>query len=86
MEKTVSSIELVSIINDMRDMGKATLRHDNFIRKIEGHPAIDSPKFLGQYKDGSGRSVKCYYLPKREACLMVMSESESVRAKVYDRR
>ena len=53
--------------------------------KLEKHPSIDSPKFLGQYKDSTGRTLKCYHLPKRECELMVMSESLEVQVKVYDR-
>lgn len=82
---TMSSIELVQVINDLREVGKAELRHDNFLKKIEKVLGSDSPKFLGEYRDSTGRPLKCYYLPKREASLMVMSESYSVQAKVYDR-
>lgn len=82
---TMSSVELVEVINSMREPGRAELRHDNFLTKIEKHPGIDSPKFLGQYKDGTGRLLKCYYLPKRECELMVMSESLEVQTKVLDR-
>jgi len=82
--KTVSSINLVKIINDLREVGKAELRHDNFCAKIESHPSIQSPKFLGDYKDSKGRTYKCYYLPEREAKLMVMSESRQVQAAVLD--
>ena len=67
--KVISSIELVKIINDLREVGKAELRHDNFCVKIESHPSIQSPKFLGDYKDSKGRTYKCYYLPEREAKL-----------------
>jgi hypothetical protein len=82
---TMSSIELVDLINSMREPGRAELRHDHFMAKIEKHPGIDSPKFLGQYKDSTRRTLKCYALPKRECELMVMSESLAVQAKVYDR-
>lgn len=82
---TMSSVELVEIINSMRPEGSAELRHDNFMVKIENHPGIQSPKFLGDYKDSRGRMQKCYHLPKREAELMVMSESLEVQTKVYDR-
>lgn len=82
---TITSVELVEIINDMREEGAAELRHDNFMAKIEKHPGIQSPKFLGDYKDSRGRKQKCYRLPKREAELMVMSESLAVQTKVYDR-
>lgn len=82
---TISSVELVDLINSMREQGRAELLHKNFMVKIEGHPGIDSAKFLAQYKDSTGRTLKCYRLPKREAELMVMSESLAVQAKVYDR-
>ena len=82
---TMSSLELVSLINETRAEGRKQIRHDNFMVKIESHPSIDCPKFLGHYIDSMGRSKKCYHLPKREAELMVMSESLDVQAKVYDR-
>jgi len=82
---TISSLELVEVINELRPECDAKIRHDNFMAKIEKHPGIDSPKFLGQYKDSTGRTLKCYHLPKREAELMVMSESLEVQTRVYDR-
>lgn len=82
---TMSSVEVVDVINSMREPGSAELRHDNFMAKIEKHPGIQSPKFLGDYKDGRGRTYPCYYLPKREAELMVMSESLEVQTRVLDR-
>lgn len=52
---TMSSVELVEVINSLRGEGRAELRHDNFMVKIENHPGIDSPKFgypdLGVFKD-----------------------------------
>lgn len=89
---TMSSLEIVNVINEERkaDAGAVgtryvALRHDNFLVKIEKHPGIQSPKFLGDYTDERGRTQKCYYLPKREAELMVMSESLKVQTRVYDR-
>lgn len=89
---TMSSMEIVTVINEERKADAESvgtrfiaLRHDNFLAKIEKHPGIDSPKFLGEYKDGTGRALKCYHLPKREAELMVMSESLKVQTRVYDR-
>jgi len=82
---TMSSRELVELINSHRQEGRKQIRHDNFMVKIESHPSIDCPKFLGHYIDSMGRPKKCYHLPKREAELMVMSESLDVQAKVYDR-
>jgi len=82
---TMTSLELVDVINSLREEGKPELLHKNFMAKIENHPGIDSAKFLAQYKDSTGRSLKCYDLPKREAELMVMSESLEVQTRVYDR-
>lgn len=83
--KTMTSLELVALINSERKEGRKELLHKNFMAKIEKHPAIQSAKFLADYKDASGRTYKCYHLPEREAKLMVMSESLEVQAKVYDR-
>lgn len=82
---TMSSVELVQLINDMREEGKAELRHDTFLAKVEKVLGEAHQNFLGTYKDRSNRESKCYHLPKREASLMVMSESYAVQAKVYDR-
>ena len=86
---TMSSLDLVDIINSMRPEGSAELRHDNFMKKIENHPGITSPKFLGHVEidigNGAKRKSKCYHLPKRECELLVMSESLEVQTKVYDR-
>lgn len=85
-QATMTSVDLVDTINEVRSAeDKKPLRHDHFIAKIEKHPGIDSPNFLGQYKDSTGRTLKCYNLPKRECELMVMSESLAVQTKVYDR-
>jgi hypothetical protein len=67
----MSSVEIVDVINQLRPAGKAELRHDNFIAKLEQHPGITHLNFQGSYFDPTGREVKCYYLPKREAELMV---------------
>lgn len=83
--KTMSSVELVAIINDMREAGRAELRHDHFMAKIEKHPGIDAPKFRGVYLGGNGQERPCYNLPRRECELMIMSESQLVQTKVYDR-
>jgi hypothetical protein len=86
---TMSSVELVAVINELREEGKAELRHDHFMVKIENHPGIMSPKFLGHIEvpgpNGGTRKSKCYHLPKRECELMVMSESLAVQTRVYDR-
>lgn len=82
---TMSSLELVGIINSLRPNGSPEIRHDNLMRRIENHPGIHSPHWRGEYKDSTGRSLKCYHLPKRECELLVMAESLEVQTKVYDR-
>lgn len=93
-QPTMSSLEIVDVINEERKAEAAggdytILRHDNFMAKIEAHPGIMSPKFLGHIEvagpNGGVRKSKCYHLPKREAELMVMSESLKVQTRVYDR-
>lgn len=81
----MSSVELVAVINDMREEDRAEIAHADFMKKVKAHPAIDAGKFSGVYKGGNGQDRPCYYLPKRECELMVMSESLAVQAKVYDR-
>lgn len=88
----MSSVEIVEVINAMRGPGKAELRHDNFMAKVAGHPGINRLNFQGVYSDPKGEQRPCYYLPKREAELMVMSEVFDakgelleVQTKVYDR-
>jgi hypothetical protein len=78
--KIMSSAEIVEVINAMRGPGKAELRHADFMVKLEKHPGITERNFSGSYADPTGRELKCYYLPKREAELMVMSESLEVLA------
>ena len=89
--KTVSSIELVEIINSVRaeEGNRAKLRHDNFLTKVEKVLGDHAPNFRGMIEvevgKGASRESPCYYLPPREAHLMVMSESYKVQAAVYDR-
>ena len=83
-------MEIVEVINTMRKPGSAELRHADFMVKLEKHPGIAERNFSGGYFDPNGQVRPCYYLPKREAELMVMSESldvspVGVQTKVYDR-
>jgi len=61
----------VEVINSLRGPGKAELRHDNFMAKVRNHPGIAQQNFLSGYLDPNGQQRPCYYLPKREAELMV---------------
>jgi len=83
--KTMSSIELVDLINAMRADFKAELAHSDFLKKVEKVLGEVAGNFSGYYVASNGKKNPCYYLPKREAELMVMSESYAVQAKVYDR-
>lgn len=84
--KTMSSVELVSIINELRDEGRAELRHADFLIKCEKVLGEGVRKFSDTYiHQQNGQKYACYHLPKRECELMVMSESYAVQAKVYDR-
>ncbi|UJD93744.1 Rha family transcriptional regulator [Lelliottia amnigena] len=94
---TMSSLEMVDYINTERQVNAEEegmsfpckkyrkLRHDSFMAKV---PKVlgetQSPKFFGGYIDGKGRAQSCYNFPKREACLMAMSYSYELQAKVYD--
>jgi phage antirepressor YoqD-like protein len=83
---TMSSLELVDFINSQRQEHEPELRHDHFMDKV---PKVlgrsDAPKFLGTQRYGNNNTRNVYYLPKREACLMAMSYSYELQAKVFDR-
>lgn len=86
---TMTSLEMVDYINSSREAGKAQIRHDNFMAKVPKVLGEAAPKFLGTglYTNGTGAQVErsIYIFPKREACLMAMSYSYELQAKVFDR-
>lgn len=86
---TMTSLELVDYINSQRGEGESELRHDNFMAKVPKVLGEAAPKFLGTafYTNGTGAQVErtIYRFPKREACLMAMSYSYDLQAKVFDR-
>ncbi|WP_315534027.1 phage antirepressor KilAC domain-containing protein [Delftia acidovorans] len=87
---TMTSLELVDFINSQRKEGEAELRHDHFMAKVPKVLGVEAaPEFLGTafYTNGTGAQVerKIYRFPKREACLMAMSYSYELQAKVFDR-
>ena len=83
---TMSSLEMVEYINSTRKEGEAELLHKNFCAKV---PVVlgqeTSAKFLADLPDVYGRPRKGYRFPKREACLMAMSYSYKLQARVYDK-
>lgn len=94
---TMSSIEMVDYINADRKKKAYSeglefpckefrmLKHNDFLKKV---PKVlgenQSGKFFSDYIDGKGRAYPCYRFPKREACLMAMSYSYELQAKIYD--
>lgn len=94
---TMSSLEMVDYINADRKAKAETegltfpckryskIQHKHILAKS---PRVlgkeHSAKFLAQYIDSTGRELPCYQYPKREACLMAMSYSYELQAKVYD--
>jgi hypothetical protein len=83
--QAISSLDLVKIINEAREEGKAELRHNDFTAKIRKVLGDKAAIFIAPLKTDSGQNAHGYLLPKREAHLMVMSESYKVQAAVYDR-
>lgn len=85
---TVTSLQVVDFINANRKEGESELRHDNFMvktPKVLGESL--APKLLGTafYEvNGAKRERPIYHLGKREACLMAMSYSYELQAKVFD--
>jgi hypothetical protein len=83
----MSSLEMVEFINSQRGEGEVELLHKNFLAKV--------PQVLGEYGAAkfsatyihpqNKQSYPCYRFPKREACLMAMSYSYELQAKVFDR-
>lgn len=82
---TMTSLELVDFINASRAAGESTLRHDHFMAKVPLVLGGDAPKFSGTQTYGNNNTRAIYVFPKREACLMAMSYSYDLQAKVFDR-
>lgn len=88
VQPTMSSLELVEFINSERDEDQARLRHDHFMAKVPKVLGDAAPNFLGTDKyvaNGVTHTRNVYQFPKREACLMAMSYSYDLQAKVFDR-
>ncbi len=83
---TMTSLELVELINSQRKEDEATLAHSDFLKKV---PIVLGESVAGNfscyYTALNGKQNRCYNFPKREACLMAMSYSYDLQAKVFDR-
>lgn len=83
---TMTSLELVEFINSQRNEGEAVLAHSDFLKKVvQVLGAGVAGNFSANYTASNGKQNPCYELPKREACLMAMSYSYDLQAKVFDR-
>lgn len=80
--KTMSSVEIVKVINELREPGSAVLQHKHFLVKAERLLGEAGPNFRLTYTDAQGREKPYYYIPEFEARSMVFSESKAVRDKV----
>lgn len=97
---TMTSLEMVDYINaDRKSKAEAEgltfpckkytrLQHKHFMVKVPKVLGETSAKFLADdiFTAGNGAQStrKIYRFPKREACLMAMSYSYELQAKVYD--
>ena len=95
---TMSSLEMVEFINAERkgqaaavgsqfpSTGYAKLEHSDFMKKVPQVLGGGAGNFSDTYvHPQNGQHYPCYRLPKREACLMAMSYSYELQAKVFDR-
>lgn len=82
---TMSSLELVAFINDSRQAGAPELRHADFLAKVPKVLNGGERNFSSSYLNSQNKVQPCYHFPKREACLMAMSYSYDLQAKVFDR-
>lgn len=89
---TMSSLELVEFINEDRrlraESGKefSELRHSDFMRKCLDVIGEGVRNFSDTHRNHqNGQIYVIYRFPKRESCLMAMSYSYELQAKVFDR-
>jgi hypothetical protein len=83
--ETTTSLEVVEFINASRSAGAAVLRHADFLAKVPTVLRGDERNFYSTYRDSMNREKPCYRFPKREACLIAMSYSYELPARVFDR-
>lgn len=76
---TISSVEIAQLCEK---------RHDNVmadIRKMLDELKLHAPDFSGTYKTAQGNEYNCFFLPKREAMILVSGYRIDLRAKIIDR-
>ncbi|MFG5779202.1 hypothetical protein ACFIQF_19250 [Comamonas sp. J-3] len=94
---TMTSLELTDFINDDRKAraqavgaafpspGFARLEHKHLLDKVPDVLGERSAEFSANLPDAYGRPRRGYRFAKREACLLAMSYSYALQAKVFDR-
>lgn len=73
--RTVSSLDVVALLNSLRPEHEPRLRHDHFMTKVK--KVLGSSQFNQIQASGN-------VLQRREACLMVMSYGYDLQAKMLD--
>lgn len=87
----MTSLELVEFINEDRKSASAgdtfsVLSHSDFYKKAKVVLGEGVGKFSDTYQNPQNKQFyPIYRFPKREACLMAMSYSYDLQAKVFDR-
>ena len=84
---TMTSLEVVGVVNSLRDEGAAQLRHDDFLRKVR---KIADELGLGNisessYRNSQNKKQPCLLLDKKACLLMVASETPKVLQAIIDR-
>jgi len=83
---TMTSLEMVDFINSQRKEGEAALQHKHFLDKVPLVLGDGYAEFSATYQHPQNKQTyPMYRFPKREACLMAMSYSYDLQAKVFDR-
>lgn len=92
-EPTMSSMQMVDYINEER-RAKEAAGGKRFIKLAHRSLMVKVPKVLGKgcakffahhINPDNHQEYGCYNFPKREACLIAMSYSYELQAKVFDR-
>lgn len=88
MDKAViTSVEIVEILNITRQAYELEISHDDFMTRVPVLLGSEAAKNAEStyLKDRALGQMKCYCLPKREACLVAISYSYEAQFAVYER-
>ena len=84
---TMTSLEIVEVVNSLRDEGSAQLRHDDFLRKVRKIADEISLRNVSEssYRNSQNKKQPCLLLDKKACLLMVASETPKVLQAIIDR-